>query len=81
MEAVAAIAGSILECLDFTWDTPHQNNNDKMPVLDTMVWVGPGRRTWGVPEAILEPGTKLPLKTGAIKQIILYSFYRKPISR
>ena len=80
MTAMADMASSVLQCLDFTWDTPSRNKNNKMPVLDTMVWVGRSQRTWGIPEAILEEGTFLPTKTGTLKNIILYSFYRKPIA-
>ena len=51
-----------------------------MPVLDTMVWIGRETRTWGVPDAMLEPDTVLPVKQGTLKNIILYSFYRKPMA-
>ena len=43
--AVEDMASSVLQCLDFTWDTPSRNQNQKMPVLDTMVWVGRSQRT------------------------------------
>ena len=51
-----------------------------MSVLDTMVWVGKPGRTWGIPEAILIPGTSLPSKTGSLKNIVLYKFFRKPVA-
>ena len=60
MTAVTVVAIGVLQCLHFTWDTPSMNNNQRMPVLDTMVWVGKSQRTWGIPEAFLEEGTILP---------------------
>ena len=40
MTAIAAMASSILSCLEFTWDAPYKNQTNKIPVLDTHVWVG-----------------------------------------
>ena len=74
------MASSILECLNFTWDTPNDNQNMMMPVLYTMVWIGRETRTWGVPGAMIEPDTVLPVKQGTLKLITLYSFYRNPMA-
>ena len=35
MEEMSNIASSIFKCLNFTWDCPSRNKNNKMPVLDT----------------------------------------------
>ena len=81
MEVFKNIASSILQCLDFTYDCPSLNSSKKMPVLDTQMWMDFPQRQWGVPKAVLwEEGTELPIKTGALKKIILYEFYRKPMS-
>ena len=40
MEQVAAMASSILNCLNFTWDAPSLHPGREMPVLDTVMWLG-----------------------------------------
>ena len=80
MSAFAAMASSQLECLNFTWDSPSNNANNKMPVLDTMVWVDTELRMWDIPTAILGNNINIPVKTGDLKRIIMYEFYKKPMS-
>ena len=48
MEEIARLAGSIFKCLNFTWDCPGKNENSKMPVLDTQLWMGVEAREKGV---------------------------------
>ena len=81
--AFCSMATSVMKCLNFTWDSPDQHVEDlggKMPVLDTMMWIGKGNRKWGVPEEILEPETCLPEYTGSMKDIVLYMFFRKSMA-
>ena len=53
-----------------------------MPCLDAELWIGKEQRTQGVPTGILEESkTKPTCKTGALKNVILYSFYRKPMAK
>ena len=40
MEAICAMASDVMECLDFTWDSPQQHQDQSMPVLDTAMWIG-----------------------------------------
>ena len=80
MTAIAAMASSILSCLEFTWDAPCLNPSKKMPVLDTQVWVGTQIREWSLPKCLIPDGVELPTKHGPLKQIILYQFYRKAIA-
>ena len=78
MEIIAKISSDILECLTFTWDTPSRNKNKMMPVLDTQVWVEEEARTKGIPKEMGEAPEVL--KTGSLKRIIKYQFYKKPMA-
>ena len=60
MDVVREIASNILDCLNFTTDTPEQNQNKKMPVLDTQVWVGEEQREEGIPPALLGKTNTIP---------------------
>ena len=81
MDVVRQISGNILDCLNFTTDTPAQNDSKKMPVLDTQVWVGEEEREEGIPQALLESGCSGPTtQMGEIKKIILYQFYKKQMA-
>ena len=80
MENFADMATRMIECLNFTWDSPSNNPSGAMLVLDTQMWVGLPSREWGVPKEILDEGTQLPIKSDVLKPIVLYKFYRKSIS-
>ena len=72
------MASQIFTCLNFTNDHPGANKGGRMPCLDLEVWMDTEQREEGVPKQLLEQN---PLcKTGKLKRIILYSFYRKPMS-
>ena len=49
-----------------------------MPVLDTQIRVGVAQKEWNNPGGYI-PG-ELPFHQGNAKKIVLYQFYRKPIS-
>ena len=51
-----------------------------MPVLDTRIWVGREQRETGVPEGALNDTSLITTKPGALKRVVLYSFYRKPMA-
>ena len=39
MEAISSMASSVIDCLNFTWDSPKCSETGKMPVLDLQIWV------------------------------------------
>ena len=47
MREYTRAASSVFGCLNITWDSPRINPTNKMPVLDTMFWVGPPAHTQG----------------------------------
>ena len=55
------------------------NPNKKMAVLDTQMWVGKEERRVGIPEKILKPEEDF-VKTSELKEVILYSFYKKEVA-
>ena len=75
MEIVAEISSQILDCLNFTWDSPPKNKNMKMPVLDTQMWVQTESREKKVQEQMGENVGKV-LKNHSLKKIIFYEFYK-----
>ena len=77
MEQFTAMASGILKCLEFTFDSPSNNTNGCMPVLDTMMWIGRQAREYGIPRQIVPSDLEIPTETGQLKQVILYKFYRK----
>ena len=78
MTEVQKIASSVLECLNFTNDTPANNATLKMPVLDTQMWVGEEARVEGIPQELIndQPRTQM----GELNRIILYQFFKKPMA-
>ena len=79
METVKQISSGILDCLNFTMDTPAVNQNKMMPVLDTQVWVEEDQRVEGIPEPIL--GDSNPItQMGDLKNIVKYTFYKKSMA-
>ena len=78
MGIIAQISSSILECLQFTWDSPSCNPNNKMPVLDTQIGVATERREKGLPDGMGQ-STKVT-KLGDLKQVIVFEFYKKPMA-
>ena len=72
MSIIAEIRLGNLDCLNFTWDSPTNNENGKMPVLDTQMWMGVERRKKGIPKGMREAPTVT--KLGGLKQIILFEF-------
>ena len=54
MEQFAKMASQMLGCLNFTYDVPQNNPNNRMPVLDTEIWIGQEQREIGIPPEILE---------------------------
>ena len=79
LKLIAEMGSSILEYLDFTYDTPSQNENHRMPVLDTQIWVGKEARIKGIPSQMTSNSTKVT-KLGELKNIILFGFYKKPMA-
>ena len=80
MQEFARMASDVLDCLNFTWDSPSCNSNNKMPVLDTQLWVGMPNRTWDIPQDIFPDQNTLPINPNDLKPVILYSFYKKEIA-
>ena len=80
MNAVRTMASDLLKCLNFTSDCPSQNVGGRMPVLDTAVWIGTPEREWGVLDAMKDPEIQLPTRTGRLKKVVLYVFYRKTMA-
>ena len=80
MEQFTEMASGILSCLQFTFDTPASNTNAQMPVLDTSMWVDWQTRELGIPEEIIPSDIKLPVKSGQLKKVVMYRFYRKTIA-
>ena len=78
MKIVATMSSDILDCLNFTWDSPTNNENGKMPVLDTQMWMGVERREKGIPKGMGEAPTVT--KLGELKPIILFEFFKKPMA-
>ena len=79
MSLFCELATDVEKCLDFTWDSPERNTNGMLPVLDTQMWVGKEQRTIGVPIEFTG-GEEKGCKVGELKNIILYTFYRKPMA-
>ena len=50
-----------------------------MPVLDTHIWMGRDTREEGVPKEWLKEEGEV-LKLGAMKRVVLHSFYKKPMA-
>ena len=80
MAAFSDMASSVFECLDFTWDSPVKNSNGRMPVLDMEMWVGTEAREVGIPKGAMEDPNFIPIKTGVLQEVVLFSFYKKPMS-
>ena len=78
MSIIAEMSSDILDCLTFTWDSPSCNKDGKMPLLDTQTWVGLERREKGLPTALGD--TPRLTKVGTLKPIVLFQFYKKPMS-
>ena len=78
MRIIAEISSQILECLNFTWDSPTKNDSQKLPVLDTKLWVAVESREKGNPKEI----GHFPriLKPGVLKKIVYFEFYKKPMA-
>ena len=80
MTEFSKMASSILKCLEFTQDSPASNSDGRMPVLDTSMWVDWQTRELGIPEEIIPSDIKLPVKSGQLKKVVMYRFYRKTIA-
>ena len=79
MEEISKLAGSIFKCLRFTWDCAIKNQNLKMPVLDTQLWLGLESRESGIhPE--MDANSPKITKIGTLKRVILYQFYKKSMA-
>ena len=76
MEEMARISSSIFECLNFTWDCPSKNANNKMPVLDTQLWIDTESREVTVPSFIDQKAPKI-CRPGSLMKVILYQFFKK----
>ena len=71
MLAFSEMVSSILKCLQFTWDVPNQDNRFRMPVLDTVMWVGTPTRVQGIPDALLESETTQLAHTGQHDTVLI----------
>ena len=80
MVTLAAMAGSILECLNFTWDSPELHGGEGMPVLDTSMWMDEEQREAGIPQDAVVNEKLITAKTGKLAKVILFKFYRKPMA-
>ena len=84
MREVARMAGSITGCLNFTYDCPSYGKEGQvektMAVLDCQMWVGVESREVGIPPRALEDPSLRTTRTGELHQVILYEFYKKPMS-
>ena len=73
MEQFTSMASQVTSYLKFTWDSPEQHEDRKMPVLDTAMWMGMEEREMGVPEEIMGDMDK-PCIKGRLNKIILTRF-------
>ena len=78
MTAIASLASSIVKCLNFTYDCPDSRTGTKMPVLDTYMWVGLEQSEAKIPEGMIAMERMVKTRT-TVKNVVLYSFYRKPM--
>ena len=80
MEEIAALASSIFQCLNFTWDSPSMNEKKMMPVLDIQLWIGKATKRASIPAAMrLEPEVPPKFKErGKELNVVLFKFYKKP---
>ena len=79
LEEMGMMASDLVNCLRFTWDTPEHNNNGRMPVLDSQLWVEIQPRVKGIPEE-MDPEAPKETCIGGLKRIIMFSFYKKPMA-
>ena len=69
----------IFKCLNFTWDSPSKTKTGMMPVSDVKLLSGTECRMSGRhPEIDINAPTKL--RTGSLKKVILFLFYKKPLA-
>ena len=54
MQQFAKAASSVINCLNFTWDCPGKNLSNRMPVLDTQLWVGYPENIENIPQFCIE---------------------------
>ena len=71
MKQVAKMASSVCKTLNFTYDLPDANLNNRMPVLDTKIWVGQEKREVGIPHELLDEQQRT-MKVGSLQRVILY---------
>ena len=81
MAQVARMAGDVLKCLKFTYDTPSMNQSRKMPVLDTQIWMEKETREAGIPGDMFKDRELINTKTGSLRRVIVYMFYQKPMAQ
>ena len=75
------MASNIISCLKLMYDAPSCNPRGTMPVLDTEMWVGQEERELGIPDQILDQKLQRGrVKTGKLRQVLLYNFYKKPMA-
>ena len=65
------MALGIFDCLNFTTNTPVENKNEKLPVLDTKMWAGPESGSEGIPNEMI-PGQE-PITVLGINFLADYS--------
>ena len=80
LKQFASIASSMIKCLNFTHDAPEANENGRMPVLDTEMWLGKEPKIPGIPKDMLQEMDALEEKKGSPCRVVLYNFYKKTIS-
>ena len=79
LEEISKMASGVLKCLNFTWDTPNQNKNKKMPVLDTQLWVEIPKKGKGIPKFIEGDHQECAMPE-IPKPIVMYCFFKKPMA-
>ena len=79
MRQFSLMASSVTKTLRFTFDIPENNQNGRMPVLDTQIWVGKESREVGIPKEIMKEELNT-MKNGKLKDVILFSFFKKPMA-
>ena len=81
MQQIAEMASGLISCLKFTWEIPPDSGGG-MAVLDTLCWMGVEEREEGTITEFIPENLRHhhKIKTRALKKVILFSFYKKPMA-
>ena len=78
MAEFTKLCSSVIQCMNFTFDIPELNSNGCMPVLDVQIWMEVQHRKYGIPAELM---ADRPVNSGQLVKLIVYKFYKKPMSR